>query len=224
MLGTCSEIEKFISSNSLTSFFPNLQTSVPPLHIVKIASGLCHQVPIPARVHYYTPDDRCLVELRRDGGGEREHLGQLVELVVLFPPPGSGGVAALLLAELQYPEKGRPNKRFRKLFLDYLKSTVDNQSYIDKCYFNIKLSNRLDHARTVHPAFSYIGGGVGIICFQLRHGMILWHHEVRRAIFSHPTKNKPSPLLRLENAYRFVRCNTYIDRSWLCFLPFLKRS
>ena len=168
--------------------------------------------------------NRCLVELRRDGGGEREHLGQLVELVVLFTPPGSGGVAALLLAELQYPEKGRPNKRFRKLFLDYLKSTVDNQSYIDKCYFNIKLSNRLDHARTVHPAFSYIGGGVGIICFQLRHGMILWHHEVRRAILSHPTKNKPSPLLRLENAYRFVRCNTYIDRSWLCFLPPLKRS
>lgn len=47
------------------------------------------------------PDDGGLVQLRRDGVGKREHLGQLVELVVLLAAPGSGCVARLLLPQLQ---------------------------------------------------------------------------------------------------------------------------
>ena len=33
------------------------------------------------------PDDGSLVQLRGDGTRQRQHLGQLVELVVLLPPP-----------------------------------------------------------------------------------------------------------------------------------------
>lgn len=43
------------------------------------------------------PDDGGLVQLGGDGGRQRQHLGQLVELAVLLLPPGPGGVLGLLL-------------------------------------------------------------------------------------------------------------------------------
>lgn len=47
------------------------------------------------------PDDGRLVQLRRDGGGQRQHLGQFVELEVFFSPADPRRVTALLLTHLQ---------------------------------------------------------------------------------------------------------------------------
>lgn len=47
-------------------------------------------------------DDGRLVELAGDGGRQRQQLGQLVELVVLFAAARSRRVARFLLAQLQY--------------------------------------------------------------------------------------------------------------------------
>ncbi len=46
-------------------------------------------------------DDGSLVQLRRDGTGQRQHLGQLVELPVLLPAPVPRRVPALLLPQLE---------------------------------------------------------------------------------------------------------------------------
>ena len=43
------------------------------------------------------PDDAGLVQLTGDGARERQQLGELQELRVLFLPPAPGGVLALLL-------------------------------------------------------------------------------------------------------------------------------
>lgn len=43
------------------------------------------------------PNDGGLVQLRGDGGRQRQHLGQLIKLAVLLLPPRPGGVLGLLL-------------------------------------------------------------------------------------------------------------------------------
>ena len=47
------------------------------------------------------PDDGGLVQLGRDGARQRQHLGQLVEFVVLLASPGPRRVPGLLLPDLQ---------------------------------------------------------------------------------------------------------------------------
>lgn len=50
---------------------------------------------------FFSPHYGSLVKLRGDGPGQGKHLGELVELVVLLPPPRPRRVPALLLPELQ---------------------------------------------------------------------------------------------------------------------------
>lgn len=58
------------------------------------------------------PDDGGLVQLRGDGGRQRQHLGQLIELPVLLLPPGPGGVLGLLLHPVA-SSLGRSRRRRR---------------------------------------------------------------------------------------------------------------
>ena len=43
------------------------------------------------------PDDGGFVQLRGDGGGQRQQLGQLIKLTVFLFPPSTGRVFRLLL-------------------------------------------------------------------------------------------------------------------------------
>lgn len=49
-------------------------------------------------------DDGGFVQLAGDGSRERQHLGQLVELKVLLPPPRASSVPGLLLPQSLQPE------------------------------------------------------------------------------------------------------------------------
>lgn len=50
--------------------------------------------------------DRRLVQLAGDGGRQRQHFRQLIELKVLLAAPRTGRVAGLFLAQLQYSVVG----------------------------------------------------------------------------------------------------------------------
>ena len=58
----------------------------------------------PPKVCYGEPHYGSLVQLWGDGARERQHLGQLVELVILLPPPTARCIPALLLSEFEDAE------------------------------------------------------------------------------------------------------------------------
>lgn len=56
-------------------------------------------------------DDRGLVQLAGDGPGQGQHLGQLIELKVLLPPPRASRIPGLLLPQSLQP--GEEKRRDR---------------------------------------------------------------------------------------------------------------
>ena len=82
--------------------------------VVVVVAGLLFDVPrrlavagkvFQLQIGNGEPDDGGLVQLRRDGGRQRQHLGQFVELVVLLAAPRARRVARLLFPHLQNTAK-----------------------------------------------------------------------------------------------------------------------